>query len=332
MIDELNKRKDLQKTPQQDLSGSNDTGSDPSVFFLTGIPGLEALHPWISIPFCSMFSVALLGNCTLLYVIKTEPSLHQPMFHFLAMLAVIDLVLSTTTVPKILSIFWFNSREISFNACLVQMFFLHSFSIMQSAVLLAMAFDRYVAICNPLRYATILTNSVIAKIGLVALARAVLLMVPLPFLLRRLPYCGSHVIAHCYCEHMAMVNLACANTMFNNIYGIIVALFIVGLDLMFISLSYVKILRTVLSLASKEEQLKAFSTCVAHLCAILVVYTPVVLSSTIHRFGHQVAPHVHILLANFYLLFPPMMNPIVYGVKTKQIRDRVLLLFRGKSF
>ncbi|KAM7179305.1 olfactory receptor 52K1-like [Macrochelys suwanniensis] len=314
------------------LSGSNGTVSDPSVFFLTGIPGLEALHLWISIPFCSVFSVALLGNCTLLYVIKTEPSLHKPMFYFLAMLAVIDLVLSTTTMPKILSIFWFNSREISFNGCLVQMFFLHSFSIMQSAVLLAMAFDRYVAICNPLRYAIILSNSVIAKIGLAALTRAILLVIPLPFLLRRLPYCRSHVISHCYCEHMAVLNLACANTRFNNIYGIVGALFIVVMDLMFISLSYVNILKAVLSLASKEEQLKALGTCVSHLCAILVVYTPVVLSSIIHRFGHQVAPHVLILMANFYLLFPPMMNPIVYGVKTKQIRDRVLLLFRGKSF
>ncbi|XP_067403118.1 olfactory receptor 52K1-like isoform X2 [Emydura macquarii macquarii] len=306
--------------------------SDPSVFFLNGIPGLEAMHLWISVPFCSVFTVALLGNCTLLYVIKTEPSLQQPMFYFLAMLAVIDLVLSTTTMPKTLSIFWFNSREISFTACLVQMFFLHSFSIMESAVLLAMAFDRYVAICNPLRYTTILTNSVIAKIGLVALARAILLMVPLPFLLRTLPFCRSHVIAHCYCEHMAVVNLACANTRFNNIYGIIVTLSIVGLDLIFIALSYVKILRTVLSLASKEEQLKAFGTCVSHLCAILVVYTPVVLSSIVHRFGHQVAAHIHILLANFYLLFPPMMNPIVYGVKTKQIRDRVRLLFHRKCF
>ncbi|XP_050803690.1 olfactory receptor 52K1-like [Gopherus flavomarginatus] len=318
--------------PQEDnLSGSNSTGTDPSVFFLTGIPGLEALHLWISIPFSSVFIVALLGNCTLLYVIKTEPSLHKPMFYFLTMLAVIDLVLSTTTMPKILSIFWFNSREISFNACLVQMFFLHSFSIMQSALLLAMAFDRYEAICNPLRYATILTNSVIAKIGLAALARALLLVIPVPFLLRKLPYCRSHVISHCYCEHMAVVNLACADTRFNNIYGIIVALFIVGLDLMFISLSYVKILRVVLSLASKEEQLKALGTCGSHLCAILVVYTPVVLSSTIYRFGHHVAPHVHILMANFYLLFPPMMNPIIYGVKTKQIRYRVLLLVRWKS-
>uniref|UniRef100_A0A8C3T5C8 Olfactory receptor n=1 Tax=Chelydra serpentina TaxID=8475 RepID=A0A8C3T5C8_CHESE len=308
------------------------TGSDPSVFFLTGIPGLEALRLWISIPFCSVFSVSLLGNSTLLYVIKTEPSLHKPMFYFLAMLAVIDLVLSTTTLPKTLSIFWFNSREISFNTCLVQMFFIHSFCTLESTMLLAMAFDRYVAICNPLRYATILTDSVIAKIRLAALARAVLLTVPLPFLVRRLPYYRSHVIPHFYCEHMALVKLACSDTRFNNLYGIIVTVLIAGLDLMFIVLSYVKILRAVLSLASEEEQLRAFGTCGSHLCAILIFYIPVVFSSTIHRFEHHVTPHVHILLANFYLLFPPMMNPIVYGVKTKQIHDRVVrLLFRGKS-
>ncbi|XP_037745746.1 olfactory receptor 52K1-like [Chelonia mydas] len=161
---------------------------------------------------------------------------------------------------------------------------------------------------------------------------SVLLTVPRPFFHRRLPYCGSHVISHCYCEHMAVVKLACADTRVNNVYAIIVTVFIVGLDLMFISLSYLNILRADLSLASKEEQLKAFGTCGSQLCAILVFYIPVVLSSTIHRFGHHVAPHVHILLANFLLLFPPMMNPIVYGVKTKQIRDGVLLLFRGKSF
>ncbi|XP_050794316.1 olfactory receptor 52K1-like [Gopherus flavomarginatus] len=315
---------------QGNQSSPNATGSDPAVFFLTAVPGLEALHLWISIPFCSVFTVALLGNCTLLYVIKTEPSLHKHMLYFLTILPVISLVLSTTTMTKILSIFWFNSREISFNACLVQMFFLHSSSIMQSALLLAMAFDRYVAICNPLRYAAILTNSVIAKIRLAALTRAVLLMVPLPFLLRRLPYCQSHVISHCCCQHMAVVKLACADTSFNNVYGIIVTLFIMGLDLMIISLSYVKILRAALRLTSKEEQLKALSTCGSHLCAILVVYTPVVISSTIRRFGCHVTPHVHILLASFYLLFSPMMNPIVYSVKTKQIHDQVLLLFPRK--
>ncbi|XP_033001676.1 olfactory receptor 52K1-like [Lacerta agilis] len=310
----------------------NHTFSDPSVFFLSGIPGLESSHGWISIFFCSAFTTSLLGNSTLLYVIKTDESLHKPMFFFLSMLASINLTLSLTTMPKTLSIFWFRAREISLTACLVQMFFLHTFSIMESAVLLAMAFDRYVAICHPLRYTTILTNSLVAKIGLAALVRAVVLVLPLPILLRRLPYCRSHVITHCYCEHMAVVRLACAHTLFHNIYGIIAAFFLVGLDLTFIGLSYTKILQTVLSLASKEEQLKAFSTCISHLCVILVSYTPVVLSSLIHRFGHHVAPYIHILLANFYLLFPPMMNPIIYGVKTKQIRDRVLLLFHRKSF
>ncbi|XP_067414396.1 olfactory receptor 52K1-like [Emydura macquarii macquarii] len=317
---------------QENLSDSNSAGSDPSMFFLTGIPGLEATHLWISIPFCSVFTVALLGNCTLLYVIKTDPSLHKPMYYFLAMLAVVDLILSTTIIPKTLSIFWFNSREISFNTCLVQMFFLHSFFNVESGVLVAMAFDRYVAICNPLRYTTILTNSVIAIIGLVALARPVFIRIPLYVFLRRLSFCRSHVIAHCYCDHMAVVKLACGNTTFNNIYGLFLTFFIVGQDLTFIAVSYVKILRTVLSLASKEEQLKAFGTCISHLCAILIVYTPVVLSSVVHRFGHLVAPHIHVLMSSFYFVFPPMMNPIVYGVKTKEIHSRVRLLFRRKNF
>ncbi|XP_077197187.1 olfactory receptor 52K1-like [Paroedura picta] len=316
------------------LRGYNASASnvDSTVFFLSGVPGLEIFHVWISIPFCSMFTIAILGNTLLLYVIKTDATLHKPMFSFLSMLASIDLVLSLTTMPKTLCIFWFRAREISLDACLVQMFFLHTFVIMESTVLLAMAFDRYVAICQPLRYNTILTRSLIVKFGLMTLARGVLLVSPLPFLLRWLPYCGSHIISHCFCEHMALVRLACCSTRFNNIYGIIVALLVVFLDLTFIGLSYAKILRTVFSLASKEEQLKAFGTCISHLCAILVFYTPAILSSIIHRFGHHIAPHIHILLTNSYLLFPPMMNPIIYGVKTKQIRDRVLHLFHRKSF
>ncbi|XP_066475461.1 olfactory receptor 52K1-like [Tiliqua scincoides] len=313
-------------------AGDNLTLSNLSLFFLSGIPGLENFHTWISIPFCSIFTISLLGNGSLLYIIRTDATLHKPMFSFLFMLASIDLVLSLTTMPQTLTVFWLGPREMTLTACLTQMFLLHSFSIMESAVLLAMAFDRYVAICHPLRYNTLLTSSLVVKLGLAALVRAVALMLPLPFSLRKLPYCRSHVIPHCYCEHMAVVRLACAHTRFNNFYGIIVALLVVGLDLGFISLSYAKILRTVLSLASKEEQLKAFGTCISHLCAILVFYTPVVLSSIVHRFGHRVAPYIHILLANFYLLFPPMMNPIIYGVKTKQIRERIFHLFHRKSF
>ncbi|KAK4829184.1 LOW QUALITY PROTEIN: hypothetical protein QYF61_002449 [Mycteria americana] len=289
----------------------------PSMFFLTGIPGLEDMHPWISIPFSAVFTIALLRNSTLLYMMKTEPSLHKPMVcgamssQALSMLAVIDLVLSLTTMPKMLIIFWFNAQEITFSAHLVQMFFLHAFSIMVSVELLAMAFNKYVAICNLLSY-KLHPDHLPVKNGLLALVRAARLMLPLPFLLRHLPYCRSHIISHCYWKHMAVVELACANTRFSNI---MVVLFILGL---FIGLSYLRILRTVLRLALKEDRLKVFGTCLSHICVILVFYTPVVLSSVIHRFGCHVASHMHILMANFFLPFPPM----VYGVKTKQIHDQ----------
>ncbi|VFV19366.1 olfactory receptor 52k1-like [Lynx pardinus] len=313
------------------MTASNITTTHPTSFLLVGIPGLEHLHVWISIPFSFAYTLALLGNCTLLFIIQTDAALHEPMYLFLAMLAVIDLVLSSTTLPKMLAIFWFRDREINFYACLVQMFFLHSFSIMESAMLLAMAFDRYVAICKPLHYTTVLTGSLITRIGMAAVTRAVTLMTPLPFLLRHFHYCRGPLIAHCYCEHMAVVRLACGDTRFNNIYGIAVAMFIVVLDLLFVILSYIFILRAVLRLSSQEARYKAFGTCVSHIGAILAFYTPVVISSVMHRVARQAAPHVHILLAIFYLLFPPMINPIIYGIKTKQIRDHVLSLFQRKN-
>ncbi|XP_006036782.1 putative olfactory receptor 52P1 [Alligator sinensis] len=313
------------------MAAFNSSHVSPSSFSLLGIPGLEAAYYWISIPLSSMYIVTVLGNCTILITIKMEQSLHKPMYLFLCMLAVIDLVLSTSTAPKMLCIFWFRAGRITFNACLVQMFFIHVFSIMESTVLLGMAFDRYVAICNPLRYESILTNTVMAKIGVAVILRGTVFIAPIALLVSRLPYCRTNVIIHTYCEHMAVVKLACADILINIVYGLVVALLVVGVDLLFITLSYCMIARAVLALPSKDARYKAFSTCAAHVGVILVSYTPALFSILTHRFGHNVAPHVHILLANFYLLFPPMLNPIVYGVKTREIRVGVSHMLQGKK-
>ncbi|XP_034615200.1 olfactory receptor 52R1-like isoform X2 [Trachemys scripta elegans] len=314
------------------MSDSNTTDfTNPSTFILLGIPGLEMAHVWISIPFCTMYAIAVLGNFSILFIVKREQSLHGPMYYFLCMLAVTDLVLSTATVPKMLNIFWFNSTEIDFSACLTQMYFIHCFSAMESGILVALALDRYVAICHPLRHSTILTNSVVAKIGLAVVLRSGILALPYPFLVRRWPYCRTNIIPHSYCEHIAVVKLSCADTRLSSYYGLFILFSVIGLDVIFITVSYIQILKAIFSLPTKDARLKTFGTCGSHLCAILVFYIPDFFSSITHRFGHNVPLHFLILMANVYLLVPPLLHPIIYGVRTKQIRDRLLRLFSHKG-
>ncbi|XP_012500990.1 PREDICTED: olfactory receptor 52K2-like [Propithecus coquereli] len=310
----------------------NRTNLQPVTFLLLGIPGLEAAHVWISIPFCLVYLLSLMGNVALILIVKTDPKLHEPMYLFLCMLSVADLMLTSSTLPKILSLFWFNNREIYFEACLTQMYLIHSLSTMESGFILAMAFDRYVAICHPLRHSSILTPTVTAGLGLAVVFRGAVLLSPHPFLLKWLSYCRTNVISHTYCEFMALIKLVCTETKIRRAYSLLVAFLTGGLDFILIICSYVLILLTVFNLPSKAARHKTLNTCVSHVWVILVFYTPAFFSFLAHRFGYQIAPHIHIFIANIYLLIPPMMNPIIYGVKTKRIRERFFKFLTIKCF
>ncbi|KAM9170985.1 olfactory receptor 52N4-like [Pangshura tecta] len=301
----------------------NLTPSDSSTFILMGIPGQEAAHIWISIPFSMFYIIGLLGNFTVLFVVGKEKTLHKPMYLLLCMLAFTEIITSTSIVPKALLIFWFNLKGITVAGCLTQMFFLHTGSMMHSAVLVTMAFDRYVAICNPLRYDTILTNARIAKLGLVGLIRTILFILPLPLLLSRQPFCANHIIPHTYCDHMAVAKMSCGDITVNKTYGLVMAFIVIGLDLTLVALSYGLIIRAILRINSKEAHQKALNTCTAHIGVMLMSYPSFFFSTLTYRFGQDIAPHVHSILANLYLLLPPMLDPVIYGVKTKELRDKV---------
>ncbi|XP_002822214.2 olfactory receptor 51A7-like [Pongo abelii] len=294
-----------------------------STFLLIGIPGLEHAHIWISIPICLMYLMAILGNCTILFVIRTEHSLQEPMYYFLSMLALSDLGLSFSSVPTILRIFLFNNMGISADACIAQEFFIHGFTDMESSVLLTMSFDRFVAIHNPLRYSSILISFRVLQIGLAFAIKSILLVLPLPFTLKRLRYCNKCLLSHSYCLHQDIMKLACSDNRVNFYYGLFVALCRMS-DSAFIAISYVFILKTVLGVASHGERLKALNTCVSHICAVLIFYVPIITLATMLRFAKHKSPLAMILIADAFLLVPPLMNPIVYCVKTWQIRVKVL--------
>ncbi|XP_010218145.1 PREDICTED: olfactory receptor 51G1-like [Tinamus guttatus] len=303
---------------------ANNSSSKPLLFLLTGFPGLEHVHPWIAVPISLMYFIAICGNGTILTIIQAESSLHKPMYLFLAMLAVTDLCLVTTTLPTMLRLFWFNVRAVSFGACATQMFFIHSLSCMESGILLAMAFDRFVAISNPLRYSLVFTGSRIAKTGLLMLLRGVLFVLPTPLLLRLLRYCRANTLSHSFCVHQDMMKLACSDRRVNVIYGLFAVLSTFGIDSLLVLLSYLVIVKTVLNIASGEERLRTLDTCVSHLCAVLIFYIPLIGLTIVHRFGEHASPLVHILMGFTYVLIPPMLNPIVYSIKITQIRQRIL--------
>ncbi|XP_006870430.1 PREDICTED: olfactory receptor 51F2-like [Chrysochloris asiatica] len=310
---------------------SDSHNSTSPTFLLTGIPGLEWAHVWISIPVFCLYLTALSGNTLILFVVFTEPSLHEPMYYFLSMLSTTDIGLCISTLITVLGIFWLNAREISFNACLSQMFFIHLFTFMESSTLLAMAFDRFVAISNPLRYVTILTHARIAQIGVAVIIRGTVILTPLVLLLKRLSFCRNHVLRHSYCFHPDVMKLSCSDTRINSAFGLTAIISTAGVDSIFISLSYILIIHSVLSIASPEERKKAFNTCISHITAVAIFYIPLISLSFVHRFGKHAPPYVPTLIANIYLLIPPVMNPIIYSVKTKPIQKAMLKLVCSKG-
>lgn len=195
-----------------------------------------------------------------------------------------------------------------------------------------MSFDRYVAICNPLHYSSVLTDARVAHMGMSIIIRSFCMVFPLPFLLNRLPFCKANVLTHSYCLHPDLIRLPCGDTTINSMYGLFIVISAFGVDSVLILLSYVLILRSVLAIASQEERLKTLNTCVSHISAVLIFYVPMISVSMVHRFVKHAPEYVHKFTSLVYLFVPPMLNPIIYSIKTKEIRRRLHKMLLGTKF
>ncbi|XP_075796131.1 olfactory receptor 52M1-like [Pelodiscus sinensis] len=221
-----------------------------------------------------MYIAALLGNLTILYIVKRELSLHEPMYYFFCILLLTDLLLSSTIIPKTLSIFWFNSRQIDFGACFTQLYLIHCFLVIESGTFVAMTLDGYMAICDPLRHSTILTNSTVAKICLAVVLRGFMIILPIPIMGSLWPHCRTNIIPHSYCKQFSVVSLACADIRPSSYYSVCVTFIVPSVDGVLIVVSYTQILRAIFQLPTKDARIKAFGTCGSHLCPLSALYIP----------------------------------------------------------
>nr|XP_020482489.1 olfactory receptor 52K2-like [Labrus bergylta] len=303
-----------------------------STFVFRGFPGLHRHRRLLALPFCVSYLLVLLGNILLVYVIHSVESLHSPMYMLICTLCVVDILVVTTIIPNMLLSLLFGWDQISLAGCLTQMFFTHFLSSLESTLLLAMALDRYVAICMPLRYAKIIDTSMFVKLLLFTLVRSCSIMATLVGLAGSLEFCNSNTIQHGYCDHMALVRLACDSTEKNSAMGLAVIICFVGLDIPLIFLSYMKILSVVLrAAAAGEDRWRAFHTCGTHLIVMLCFYLVGSITFLSHNLNIPISTDVNTFMGLMYILFPATVNPIIYGVRTKEIRNGFFRIFKLRT-
>ncbi|ELV13833.1 Olfactory receptor 56A4 [Tupaia chinensis] len=268
------------------------------------------------------------ANTTLLITIRMEAALHEPMYYLLSLLSVLDIVLCLTVIPKVLAIFWFDLRSIGFSSCFLQMFIMNSFLTMESCTFMVMAYDRYVAICHPLRYPSIITDKFVIRAAIFVVTRNGLFTMPVPILSSRLRYCAENIIKNCICTNMSISKLSCDNITLNQLYQFVMGWTLLGSDLILIFLSYSFILKTVQRIKAEGAMAKALSTCGSHFILILFFSTVLLVLVITNLARKKIPPDVPILLNVLHHLIPPALNPIVYGVRTKEIKQGIQKLMR----
>ncbi|XP_044058393.1 olfactory receptor 52N2-like [Siniperca chuatsi] len=296
--------------------------SSHKYFILDGFNKLGALRPVLFIPFSIMFVVSLSANSLLMYVVISQRSLHSPMYILIACMACVDLSLPLFFVPNMLLSFLFDWRGISLAGCLVQMYFVHLLGAFQSTLLLWMALDRYFAICIPLYYHERMALPRFLKFVIPLVVRNVFVVSLVVTLAGSLPFCFRNTIDHCFCEHMALVELACGSTAINSLVGLISVFLIPVADFLTITASYIVIFSSVLS--SGKSGVKALHTCVTHIVVMTVSLTIILTAFLSYRIRNGLPAAIRVFFSIMYLFFPSCFNPIIYGIRTTEIRQHIL--------
>ncbi|XP_029776294.1 olfactory receptor 13C7-like [Suricata suricatta] len=305
-------------------------------FILLGLSVHPGLEKTFFVLILSMYLVILLGNGVLSLVTIFDSHLHTPMYFFLGNLFFLDICYTTSSVPLVLESFLTPLKTVPFSACAVQMFLSLAMGASECVLLGMMAFDRYVAICNPLRYPVVMSRSVYVPMAASSWAAGGAVSMVQTFLAMRLPFCGDNVINHFTCEILAVLKLACADISINVISMGVANVIFLGVPVLFIFVSYIFILTTILRIPSAEGRKKAFSTCSAHITVVVIFYGTILFMygkpKSKDPLGADKQDLSDKLISVFYGVVTPLLNPIIYSLRNKNVKAAVRNLLFQRNF
>ncbi|NXJ66164.1 OR2A5 protein, partial [Rostratula benghalensis] len=271
------------------------------------------------IVFLFFYLLTLVGNSAIVTVIRADCQLHLPMYWFLANLSFLDICYISTNIPQMLVNLLTKKRTISFSACAAQMYFSMAFGMTECVLLGVMAYDRYMAICHPLLYTTVMNKKLCTHMVVASWTSSLLSSMVINSLTLRLPFCRPNILNHYFCEVLAVLPLACADTTFTELVIFIFSILIVFTPFVLIITSYAHILSALLKIQSAHLQSKAFSTCGSHLTVVTIFYGSAI---CMYMNPKSRPPQDRDkVVAVFYTLVAPMLNPLIYSLRNKDMKS-----------
>ncbi|XP_020946446.1 olfactory receptor 6K3-like [Sus scrofa] len=286
-------------------------------FLFSGFPQIEDGSLLFFIPLFIIYIFIVTGNLIVFFAVRIDIRLHNPMYNFISIFSLLEIWYTTATIPKMLSNLISKKRTISIIGCLLQMYFFHSLGNSEGILLTAMAIDRYVAICNPLRYPTIMTPQLCAQLSAGSCIFGFLVLLPEIAWISTLPFCGPNQIHQLFCDFEPVLRLACTDTSMILVEDVIHAIAII-FSVLIIAVSYIRIITVILKIPSVEGRQKAFSTCASHLGVFLMFYGSVSLMYL--RFSATFPPILDTIIALMFAVLAPFFNPIIYSLRNKDMK------------
>ncbi|XP_075027199.1 olfactory receptor 6F1-like [Calonectris borealis] len=311
-----------------DVQRGNHSGTH--VFILLGFPGHQYLKMSLFMLFFVMYILALLGNFSIMVLVRSHPQLHTPMYFFLCNLSFLEIWYTTACVPKALAVLLGGDPTISFDSCLLQMYFIFSLGCTEYFLLAAMAYDRCLAICFPLHYNSIMNRTLLTQLVFGSWFCGFLSMTIPAYMISTLSFCGPNVINHFFCDIAPWIILSCTDTSLVELVAFIIAVIVILGSCTVTLLSYIYIISTILRIPSSIDQQRAFSTCSSHLTVVIIWYGSTIFLHVKPSLKDSLDLTKTVSVLN--TMVTPLLNPFIYSLRNKEVKKALKRTVQFKSW